>query len=254
MAIIKYPLWLLYRIWFYILVAIPIIVMFPLLIISISREEWYPYFFKLARIWSKFILIGMGFGYKIKRDQALDANKSYMFVANHTSMADIMLMLVAVKNPFVFVGKQELSKIPLFGFFYKRTCILVDRSSAKSRQAVFLRAQKRLKQGSSICIFPEGGVPEEHIVLDSFKDGALRLAINHQIPVVPITFYDNKKRFSYTFFSGSPGKMRAKIHECLPTEGFTIKDTKSLNEKARTLILNDLTLSLGTKKSHSNQE
>lgn len=240
MAIIKYPLWLLYRIWFYILVAIPIIIMFPLLIISILREQWYPYFFKLARIWSKFILIGMGFGYKIKRVEVPEQNESYMFVANHTSMADIMLMLVAVKNPFVFVGKKELSKIPLFGFFYKRTCILVDRTSVKSRQAVFLQAQRRLKQGLSICIFPEGGVPEEHIMLDEFKDGAFRLAINHQIPIVPITFYDNKKRFSYTFFSGSPGRMRAKIHNFMATEGLTIADTKPLNKEVRTLIWQDL--------------
>lgn len=248
MAIFKYPFWVLYRIWFYILVAIPIIIMFPLLLISISREQWYPYFFKLARIWSKFILIGMGFGYKIIREESPDPKKSYMFVANHTSMADIMLMLVAVKNPFVFVGKKELAKIPLFGFFYKRTCILVDRSSAKSRQAVFLRAQRRLKQGLSICIFPEGGVPEEDILLDTFKDGAFRLAINHQIPVVPITFYDNKKRFSYTFFSGSPGKMRAKIHKFFKTEGLTIEDTKALNEKARTVIWEALSNSIKPKK------
>ena len=254
MAFFKYPFWLLYRIWFYILVAIPIIIMFPLLIISISREEWYRYFFKLARIWSKFILIGMGFGYKIIREEKPSPDKSYMFVANHTSMADIMLMLVAVKNPFVFVGKQELAKIPLFGFFYKRTCILVDRTSAKSRQAVFLRAQRRLKQGVSICIFPEGGVPDEHILLDEFKDGAFRLAINHQISVVPIAFYDNKKRFSYTFFSGSPGKMRARILPFLPTTGLVTTDTKALNEKARTLIWDELTTTQIAKKSHSNQE
>ena len=248
MVIFKYPFWLLYRIWFYILVAIPIIVMFPLLIISISREEWYPYFFRLARIWSKFILIGMGFGYKITKEEIPDSKKSYMFVANHTSMADIMLMLVASKNPFVFVGKKELAKIPLFGFFYKRTCILVDRNSAKSRQAVFLRAQRLLKQGLSICIFPEGGVPEEHILLDTFKDGAFRLAINHQIPIVPITFYDNKKRFSYTFFSGGPGKMRAKIHKFLKTEGLTVEDTKPLNEKVKTVIWDELSKPVNTKK------
>ncbi|HBK82377.1 MAG TPA: 1-acyl-sn-glycerol-3-phosphate acyltransferase, partial [Flavobacterium sp.] len=57
--------------------------------------------------------------------------KSYMLVANHTSMTDIMLMLCLVRNnPFVFVGKAELAKIPVFGFFYKRTCILVDRSNS----------------------------------------------------------------------------------------------------------------------------
>ncbi|NCT16386.1 MAG: 1-acyl-sn-glycerol-3-phosphate acyltransferase, partial [Flavobacteriales bacterium] len=138
------------------------------------------------------------------------------------------------------VGKKELAKIPLFGFFYKRTCILVDRSSAKSRQAVFLRAQRRLKSGLSICIFPEGGVPEEHILLDEFKDGAFRLAINHKIPIVPITFLDSKKRFSYTFFSGGPGKMRVKIDEFLETEKLTIADTKMLNAKARDVILRQL--------------
>ncbi len=236
----KYLFWIFYRVWFYILVAIPIVVFLPILFISILRESWYPYFFKLARFWAKFILFGMGFIYKIEREQTPEISKSYMFIANHTSMIDIMLMYACIKNPFVFVGKKELMNIPLFGFFYKRTCILVDRSSEKSRKAVFLRAQKRLKDGLSICIFPEGGVPDHSIVLDEFKDGAFRLAINHHIPVVPITFVDNKKRFSYVIFSGGPGKMRVKIHKFLSTEGLTIEDTKALNQKARSIILNQL--------------
>jgi 1-acyl-sn-glycerol-3-phosphate acyltransferase len=128
----------------------------------------------------------------------------------------------------------------LFGFFYKRTCILVDRNSAKSRQAVFLRAQRRLKQGSSICIFPEGLVPEEDILLTEFKAGAFRLAINHQIPIIPITFGDNKARFSYAFFSGGPGKMRVKVHKFIETKGLKTTDTSKVNEKARTIIYNQL--------------
>jgi 1-acyl-sn-glycerol-3-phosphate acyltransferase len=240
MKILKYPLWILYRIWFYVLVTLPILLLFPILFVSILKEEWYPYFFKLARLWAKIILIGMGFRWHIERDQFPEASRSYMFIANHTSMADIMLMLVSARNPFVFVGKAELAKIPLFGFFYKRTCILVDRSSEKSRKAVFLRAQRRLKQGLSICIFPEGGVPDEKIILDEFKDGAFRLAISHQIPIVPITFADNKKRFSYVFFSGGPGKMRVKVHPFLSTEGMTSKDAKLLNGDARAMILQQL--------------
>lgn len=240
MKLFKYIFWLFYRIWFYVLVALPIILLFPILLISISREQWYPFFFKLARFWAKFILIGMGFNWKVQYEQMPVSKKSYMFIANHTSMADIMLMLVSVKNPFVFVGKKELAKIPLFGFFYKKTCILVDRSSERSRKAVFLRAQKRLKQGLSICIFPEGGVPEEDIILDTFKDGAFRLAINHKIPIVPLIFYDNKKRFSYTFFSGGPGKMRVDVKPFLFTEQLKIEDTKQLNETSRKIILEAL--------------
>ncbi|WP_250433696.1 lysophospholipid acyltransferase family protein [Hanstruepera flava] len=240
MIMFKYLFWILYRIWFYILVAIPIVILFPILLVSISRESWYPFFFKLARFWAYIILIGMGFRVKINLKQEPQKKASYMFIANHTSMADIMLMLVTSKNPFVFVGKKELAKIPLFGFFYKRTCILVDRSSEKSRKAVFLRAQKRLKQGLSICIFPEGGVPEEHIILDDFKDGAFRLAINHQVPIVPLVFLDNKKRFSYTFFSGGPGKMRVIGHSHIQTKGLTIADTKQLNNQSREVILKTL--------------
>ena len=238
---ILFPFWLLYRIWFYVLVAIPIVVLFPVLVLSISKASWYPYFFRLARIWAKFILVGMGFLYRVKTDKTLVPGGSYMFIANHTSMIDIMLMLVAVPdNPFVFVGKKELARIPLFGFFYKRTCILVDRSDVKSRQAVFHKAQKRLNSGLSICIFPEGGVPEEHIDLDTFKDGAFRLAINHKIPVVPLVFLDAKKRFFYTFFSGGPGRMRILKLVPMDTAAMTLKDLPALKEDSHQLILQHL--------------
>lgn len=241
MKILKVIFWILWRIWFYILMGVPIIILSPLLILSILSEKTYPQFFILARFWAKIILFGMGFYYKIDREQKLNRNESYMLVANHTSMADIMLMLAVSKNPFVFVGKKELVKIPIFGFFYKRTCIMVDRESSKSRYEVFQRAQARLHQGLSICIFPEGGVPEEEdILLDEFKDGAFRLAIDHQIPIVPMTFPDNKKRFSFSFFSGSPGLMRAKVHKFVVTEGLTQDDKKDLKERVRQVIYHQL--------------
>lgn len=240
MIVFKYIFWFIYRIWFYILVALPIIILLPILLVAISREQWYPFFFRLARFWAHFILIGMGLFWKIEREQILEKGKSYMFIANHTSMIDIMLMLVSVKNPFVFVGKKELAKIPLFGFFYRKTCILVDRSDAKSRKAVFLSAQRRLQRGLSVCIFPEGLVPEEHIDLEEFKDGAFRLAINHKIPIVPLTFGDNKQHFSYTFFSGGPGELRVKVHKFLETENLKIENTKELNNLARNIILEQL--------------
>lgn len=237
MRVIKNVIWFLWRVWFYVLMTIPILVMLPFLVLSILRERWYPYFFKMARIWAKVILFGMGFYYKIEKEQKLEKEKSYMLIANHTSMIDIMLMLVTIQKPFVFVGKKELVKIPLFGFFYKRTCILVDRSNSKSKHGVFELAQKRINQGHSICIFPEGGVPDdESILLDHFKDGAFRLAIDHQLSIVPMTFGDNKERFSYTFFSGSPGLMRVKVHSFIETEGKVMADKNKLKEQSWQII------------------
>ncbi len=218
--------------------GLPIIIMFPILLVFTSREQWYPQFFVIARFWARIVLYGMGFVPKVKRDAIPDLEKSYMLVANHTSMTDIMLMLHCVKHPFVFVGKKELAKIPIFGFFYKRTCILVDRNSQKSRKEVFDRAHARLRDGTSICIFPEGGVPDDQtMILDHFKDGAFRLAIDHQIPILPLTFFDNKKRFPYIFFKGKPGVMRAVIHKEIPTKGLTQVDKKVLRENTRNIIL-----------------
>ena len=241
MKIIKNIAILFYRIWFYILMFVYILFFLPILIISIVKEEWYPLFFRMARGWSAFILFGMGFTPVIKREVKYKKGQSYMFVANHTSMVDIMLMLYVSKNPFVFVGKKELGKIPLFGFFYKHTCILVDRKNPRSRGKVFDSAQRKLNMGYSICIFPEGGVPEdESIVLDTFKDGAFRLAIEHQIPIAPMTFLDNKKRFSYTFFSGGPGKLRVKTHDLISTTNYNLNGKKELNALTRGVILNQI--------------
>lgn len=238
---------IIYRIWFYILVAIPIIILFPILFLVSISEKGYPYFFWIARnIWANFILYGMGCFPKITWEQRFEKGKSYMLIANHTSMLDIMLMLKISKTPFVFIGKKELSKIPVFGFFYKRVCIMVDRDSARSRVGVYRRAQKRLNEGSSICIFPEGGVPDEKLVLDKFKDGAFRMAIAHHIPVVPITFYDNKKRFSFTFLSGCPGTIRVKVHSFFETGILCEEDKATLREDVREVILNEL---LGKRKT-----
>lgn len=241
MKLLKIPFWIIWRVWFYIMVLLPIIILFPFLFISILKETWYPYFYKLARIWAKCILYGSGFYYTIEADEEIIKGKSYMFIANHTSMTDIMLMLAVTKNPCVFVGKKELVKIPLFGFFFKRSSIMVDRESSKSRLAVYERAQKRINQGLSICIFPEGKVPDdESIVLDEFKSGAFNLAIDHKLPIVPMVFADNKKRFSYTFFSGSPGKMRVKILPFIQTQNLVHHDRKIIRDEAQSMIYKQL--------------
>ncbi|MBT8294711.1 MAG: 1-acyl-sn-glycerol-3-phosphate acyltransferase [Eudoraea sp.] len=231
----------LYRIWFYILVSLPIFVFFPILLLATLSNRTYSQFFWLARnIWANFVIYGMFCFPRISYEQKLVKGQSYMLVANHTSMLDIMMMLKTSKNPFVFVGKKELVNIPVFGFFYKRVCILVDREDSRSRSAVYRRAQKRLNQGLSICIFPEGGVPEENIILDKFKDGAFKMAIAHNIPVVPITFYDNKKRFPFTFFSGGPGILRVKVHSFFDTKGLKENQKSELREQVRTIMLKEL--------------
>ncbi|UMB52913.1 1-acyl-sn-glycerol-3-phosphate acyltransferase [Lutibacter sp. A64] len=241
MKIFKYIFYIFWRCWFYGWVLFSIIAIFPVLLVVTSSEKFYPTFFKIAQAWGRTLLFVMGFKIELQKEEIQDGTKSYMLCPNHTSMIDVMVMLALAKNPFVFVGKKELTKIPIFGYFYKRTCIIVDRSDSRSRKAVFDEARKKLCNGLDVCIFPEGLVPDdESVVLADFKNGAFRLAIEHQIPIVPITMYDCKKRFSYTFFSGSPGKLRVKIHHFIKTEGLTVKESAIVKNKTFDLIYNEL--------------
>ncbi len=228
----------LYRVWFYILAAIPFLVFLPLLVILTLSERTYPQFFWMARnIWANLILYGMGCVPSISYEEKLVRGNSYILIANHTSMLDVMLMLRASRNPFIFVGKKELVNIPIFGFFYKRVCIMVDRDNSKSRMGVYQRAQRRLDQGLSICIFPEGGVPPEHVVLDHFKDGAFKLGISHKIPIVPMIFYDAKKRFPFSRNLGGPGRIRVKVYAFIPTESLTEQQAIPLRDATRDFML-----------------
>jgi 1-acyl-sn-glycerol-3-phosphate acyltransferase len=240
---IKLILIVIWRIWFYLLVITPLIILLPLLLVTTSKEKWYPATYLLGKIWASLVLYGMGFIPKVNYNTTLDTHKSYMLTANHTSMIDIMMMIYVSKTPFVFIGKRELAKLPVFGLIYRRSCILVDRGNAKSRKEAFLQAQRRLKNGVSICIFPEGGVPDDvHVMLDDFKDGAFRLSIEHQIPIVPISFPDSKKRFRYGFDSGSPGVLRAVVHPLIPTKGLelNLQNRKLLKQKTAEAIQSEL--------------
>ena len=234
-----------WNVWFYVLGFIGIVITLPFLIIFSIKESFYPYFYWVARnIWSNIIMYGMGFYPEIKFKQHIKKGKSYMLVSNHKSMIDIMLMLSLSKDPIVFVGKKELEKIPLFGYFYRRVCILVDRSSPESRKEVYTKAIKRLDTGISVCIFPEGGVPDPSVILGKFKNGAFSLAIQFQIPIVPITFLDCEKKFPYFFaynhFYGSPGKLRTNVHEFIETKGLNQENKEFLKEKVYDILHKDL--------------
>ena len=248
MKFLKYFFWTLYNIWFYILVtSLTITILCPGFIALVINKNGYKYFYFFGVTWARAILLFMGFYPIVNRKINLDINKSYVFVGNHVSMIDVMLMVsVASKHPMVFVGKKELEKIPIFGYLYRKTMILVDRSSAESRKAVFNITRDKINKGINVCVFPEGTVPSPEIELGEFKQGAFSIAIEHQIPIVIFTFLDNKKRFPWSFgnlLSGSkgmPGELRVITHDPISTKNLAMSDMKALSDKVRNIMLKDL--------------
>ena len=160
----------------------------------------------------------------------MEQDKPYIIIANHTSLMDILLTVVLFPNhPLCFVGKKELEKIPIFGIIYRRIAVLVDRQSPRSRAKVYPLCADRMKEGNSIVIFPEGGVPDDgSVILDDFKDGAFILASKYEIPIAVFTYVGLKEMFPFNNSKGFPGKVKVYFNDILDYNK-TAKELKTIS-------------------------
>lgn len=186
-----------------------------------------------------FFLIGLPIReeWRFKRDK----KQNYIFCANHFSYLDIPVMGF-VHSPCVFVGKSSIAKVPLFGFMFRRLHIMVNRESVKSRAEVFRRAAIALDEKKSVIIFPEGGIKTVYSPkMSAFKDGAFRMAIEKQIPIVPVTIPYNwiilpdDERFVIRFKSP-----KIVLHEPIETKGMTIGQMPQLRDRCFQVIEQEL--------------
>lgn len=233
----------LWKLWFYLLTSILVILIgffwtFPLAL----SPKTYPLAAKGIRLWAILSFYGAGFRLNFEKNQSLPPRQPHIFISNHTSLLDIVIMsMIHPHHPIVFVGKAELEKIPLFGTIYRQICISVDRDNARSKSNVFRVAKQKISQGKSIVIFPEGGIPENtQIVLDEFKDGALSIAIASKVPIVIYSIKGLKEMFPWSFKGGFPGRVNVKLLEIIPTENLSLRDKDALKEKTFQLIYQDL--------------
>jgi 1-acyl-sn-glycerol-3-phosphate acyltransferase len=121
--------------------------------------------------------------------------------------------------------------------------IPVDRTSITASHKAFNRAKQDIDRGISIAIYPEATIPECSPAVGPFKNGAFKLAIEKQIPIVPITYLDNWKIFpdrkGFRFLC-RPGLSRIIIHQPIETKGMGDNDVSTLRENVRELIKNTM--------------
>ena len=237
---------LIWRIWMILIAAIYVLTIGVFIVLPLANfDKTFPYIYPFIRYWGKFVLYGTGFRIDYEKMVPLDPKENYIFIANHSSVMDIMLMLTILKHhSIVFVGKAELLKIPIFGRIFERICIPVDRTSARSKAQVYPEAKKKLDKNLSIFIFPEGGVTNEKefkIYLDPFKDGAFNIAIETKTPLAVIAIHGLNKMFPFSWFRGYPGKIKVILLATFETKDLEIKkDKAALKEAAFNTILKDL--------------
>lgn len=234
---------LIYTIWCGFWLMIIFLVLFPAMFICLQRRQWKPYAHWLNRLWGKLFFPLAGIRIEIQYRYKPSPDKAYVFCANHFSYLDIAVMGVILENYFAFVGKHGVKNIPLFGYMFRHLHIQVNRENSQSRVSSLNKAIKTLSQNRSVVIYPEGGIktkqpPQMHY---PWMDGAFRMAIHQQVPVVPITLLSNYKILP----DKNPIRlqrypMRAIVHEPLITIGLTSQDVSMLRDKCYQVIDDEL--------------
>lgn len=182
------------------------------------------------------VLLMSGFWPRVNWVEKPERRSTYIICANHTSMVDIMMTLAIFPNCFLFIGKKELARLPVFGYFYRRTNLLVDRGSISSKRSVLARGAAKIESGIGLCIYPEGGIPDAHIELAPFKNGAFKLSAEKGVTIIPVTFPDNKRHLPYDFSRGYPGILRAIVHPFITPENDGSDEVERLKAECRKLI------------------
>ncbi|GAB4036282.1 lysophospholipid acyltransferase family protein [Spirosoma jeollabukense] len=233
---------LLYTIWCAVYLVALYIVLFPIQFVCLQRDDWKPLAHKINYIWGKLFFIGIGMPVRVERRFHPDPNQTYVFCANHFSYLDIAAMGLIVRNYYAFVGKSDVKQIPLIGYMFAKLHVQVDRNQPNSRAYSLAKSIRTLASGRSIMIFPEGGIRATEIPqMVPFKDGAFTMAIQQQVPIVPITLLNNYQILpdeSPVRFHWHP--LRAIVHPPIETAGMTQDDVERLKQETYRIIDTEL--------------
>jgi len=191
------------------------------------------FYIKYAGFGQMHFFFTIGIAHKNIYEEKHDTHKQYIFVSNHISYLDIPMMMKAIRHQHVrILGKAEMTKVPIFGFIYKKGAVLVDRENLGKRLQSIKSLIYFLNRKISVFICPEGTFNMTHKPLKNFYDGTFRIAIQTQTPIKPILFLDTYDRLDYnSIFSLNPGKCRAVYLSETSTVGLTISDVAMLKEK-----------------------
>ena len=238
MKLVKQLFSAIYRIYCTLLFFIELILLYPLFYLLLSNKKYFPIAFKLKRLWSKVLQITFLFPIRVKGKEKLPPSP-FIICSNHTSYVDIIHMYAVIPKCFVFMAKHELLRIGLFRIFFKTSDIAVNRESNIQAARSLIKAKQAIDNNLNIVIFPEGTIPPVPPKLGPFKNGAFQLAIEKQVPIVPVTFVNTWRIFPCTenfWGPARPGIAEAIIHDFIPTKGLSEKDLVHLRNKVFDVI------------------
>jgi 1-acyl-sn-glycerol-3-phosphate acyltransferase len=184
------PVYFIYKLWIGFVFWISLMFLYPAFYFLLQSKKKFPKAFKLKCFWAKLLQVMLFC--PIRREYRSELPRSpYIIVSNHSSHLDTVFMYRVFDDYFLFIGKGELLKWPLFSLFFRTMDIPVDRENNKKAYTSLQKAYDALERGECIAMYPEGTIPGSSPRMKAFKNGAFRMAIDKQLPIVPVTWQTN---------------------------------------------------------------
>ena len=175
-----------------------------------------------------------GIFYRFDYEEPIDWRKTYVVCPNHTSNIDISAMCAMISGNCSFMGKEELSESAVTSLFFRTVDVPVNRDSKMSAYRAFKKAGEKLGEGTTMIIFPEGGIADDYPPqLQAFKNGPFRLAIEAGVPIVPVTILNAWQILWDTGlrFGSRPGICHIFVHKPIETSGMNPDDADALRDR-----------------------
>lgn len=175
-------------------IATFLVILIPSLLTALIPDpKGMEYFIKLARIWMNTWLFMIGCPVSVRGKYHFKKGQTYIVTCNHNSLLDIPLSSPFIPGANQTIAKKEFTKVPLFGWYYERGSVIVDRKSDASRRKSFELMKASLEKGFHMCIYPEGTRNRTAAPLKNFYDGAFKLAADSGHSIIPAVILNTKK-------------------------------------------------------------
>jgi 1-acyl-sn-glycerol-3-phosphate acyltransferase len=192
---------------------------------------------RCARAWSRLILMTTGVTVEVHGTLPL-AGHSCVFASNHQSIYDIPVLFWTLDAQLRIISKASLGSFPFLGWHLRRAGhLLVDRENPGA--GVLKKMQRMVMDQASLIIFPEGTRSRDGVV-GRFKGGVFLLAIDSDLPVVPVSVSGSRHVMLKGRLMTCPGHVRVTVHPAIETAGLTRADARALAARVRDVVADDV--------------
>jgi 1-acyl-sn-glycerol-3-phosphate acyltransferase len=222
----------LYAFWVFLVFSVFMLLLLPGIVLPFflgKNFSWIGY--KFLWLWSWIFSMLTFIRYEFHGRENFRKGQSYIYVSNHTSFLDIPGIRLIIPGEFRPLAKKELKKIPVFGWIAQSATVIVDRSSGESRKKSMDKLKNILLDGLSILIFAEGTQNRTKAILQPLKEGAFRIAIDTQQPILPMVVVGAGPLMPPGTIALRPGKIKIIVAPEIPTAGLTIENLPALKQK-----------------------